>query len=152
MERDVSLRLPPEKAYDENRLRKALGIGADDRFIIVRRSVDARRRDVFIDLTCRINPEKPIAEGMSLREADQSRGQVIIVGSGPAGLFAAMTLLEKGIKPIVFERGKEKLAGQKIILYNEPYEIRAANLNRTDRFSIIRFHEKGRDRIIVCFS
>ena len=107
MERDVSLRLPPEKAYDESRLRKALGIGADDRFIIVRRSVDARRKDIFIDLTCRINPEKPVAEGMSLRDADSARGQVVIVGSGPAGLFAAMTLLEKGIKPIVLERGKD---------------------------------------------
>ena len=107
MERDVSLRLPPEKAYDDFRLRKALGIGSDDRYIIIRRSVDARRRDIFIDLTCRINPEKPVAEGMALKDADPTLGQVIIVGSGPAGLFAAMTLLEKGIKPIVLERGKD---------------------------------------------
>ena len=107
MERDVSLRLPPEKAYDDFRLRKALGIGSDDRYIIIRRSVDARRRDILIDLTCRINPEKPVAEGMALKDADPTLGQVIIVGSGPAGLFAAMTLLEKGIKPIVLERGKD---------------------------------------------
>lgn len=107
MERDVSLRLSPEKACDEARIRKALGIGQNEKFIIVRRSVDARRKDIVIDLICRIDPQKPIAEGMSLRDADPSKGQVIIVGSGPAGLFAALTLLENGIKPIVLERGKD---------------------------------------------
>ena len=107
MERDVNLRLTPDKAYDETRLRKALGIGKDEKFIIIRRSIDARRRDIFIDLTCRIDPQKPIAEGMMLRDASAENGQVIIVGSGPAGLFAALTLLEKGIRPIVLERGKD---------------------------------------------
>lgn len=107
MERDVNLRLTPDKAYDETRLRKALGIGNDEKFIIIRRSIDARRRDIFIDLTCRIDPQKPIAEGMMLRDASAENGQVIIVGSGPAGLFAALTLLEKGIRPIVLERGKD---------------------------------------------
>ena len=62
MERDVNLRLTPDKAYDETRLRKALGIGKDEKFIIIRRSIDARRRDIFIDLTCRIDPQKPIDE------------------------------------------------------------------------------------------
>ena len=107
MERDVSLRLPPAKAYDETQIRKALGIGQNEKYIIVRRSVDARRRDIVIDLVCRIDPQKPLAEGMSLRDADPAKGQVIIVGSGPAGLFAALTLLEMGIKPIVLERGKD---------------------------------------------
>ena len=107
MERDVSLRLSPEKASDPAKIRRALGIRQDENFIILRRSVDARRRDIYIDLVCRINPEKPIAEGMALKDADHSKGQVIIVGSGPAGLFAALTLLEKGIRPIVLERGKD---------------------------------------------
>ncbi|MBR6084836.1 MAG: FAD-binding protein [Spirochaetales bacterium] len=107
MERDVSLRLPPAMAYDESQIRKALGIGPDEKFIIVRRSVDARRKDIVIDLVCRIDPQKPLAEGMALRDADPAKGQVIIVGSGPAGLFAALTLLEMGKKPIVLERGKD---------------------------------------------
>ena len=107
MERDVSLRLSPEKASDPANIRRALGIRQDENFIILRRSVDARRRDIFIDLVCRINPERPIAEGMALKDADPAKGQVIIVGSGPAGLFAALTLLEKGIRPIVLERGKD---------------------------------------------
>ena len=107
MEKDVSLRLVPAKAYDEAQIRKALNIGKNDRFIILRRSVDARRKDIFIDLVCRINPERPVAQGMELKNADPSKGQVIIVGSGPAGLFAAMALLEKGIKPVILERGKD---------------------------------------------
>ena len=106
-QKDISLRLPPHKAYDDTSLRKALGISAKDRYVILRRSVDARRRDIMIDLVCRINPEKPVAEGMDLKDADPSRGQVVIVGSGPAGLFAAMTLLEQGVRPIVLERGKD---------------------------------------------
>ena len=107
MERDVSLRLTPAKASDEAQIRRVLGIRQDESFIILRRSVDARRRDIFIDLVCRINPESPIAEGIALKDADPAKGQVIIVGSGPAGLFAALTLLEKGIRPIVLERGKD---------------------------------------------
>ena len=106
-QKDITLRLPPHKAYDDAGLRKALGIFAQDRYVILRRSVDARRREIMIDLVCRINPAKPVAEGMELREADPARGQVIIVGSGPAGLFAAMTLLEQGVRPIVLERGKD---------------------------------------------
>ena len=107
IQKDITLRLPPHKAYDDTCLRKALGISAQDRYVILRRSVDARRREIMIDLVCRINPEKPVAEGMDLKDADPSHGQVIIVGSGPAGLFAAMTLLEQGVRPIVLERGKD---------------------------------------------
>ena len=107
MERDVQLRLSPEKASDPAKIRRALGIRQDENFIILRRSVDARRKDIFIDLVCRINPDSPIPEGMALKDADPAKGRVIIVGSGPAGLFAALTLLEKRISPIVLERGKD---------------------------------------------
>ena len=105
--KDVTLRLPPHKAYDDASLRRELHLSGDDRYIIIRRSVDARRRDVMIDLVCRINPDKPVAEGMALKDADPSKGQVVIVGSGPAGLFAALTLLEQGIRPVVLERGTD---------------------------------------------
>ena len=107
MQKDITIRLSPDKAFDEKALRRALRLSSDDRLAILRRSIDARRRDIMVDLVCRINPEKPVAEGMLLKDADPSKGQVVIVGSGPAGLFAALTLLEKGIKPIVLERGKD---------------------------------------------
>ena len=107
MQKDITLRLPPHKAFDESRLRKALGISDSDTFVILRRSVDARRRDVMVDLVCRVNPEKPVAESIEMKDVSAASRQAIIVGSGPAGLFAAMTLLEHGIRPIVLERGKD---------------------------------------------
>ena len=107
MQKDVTLRLAPNKAFDDKALRRALGITEDRRMVIIRRSIDARRRDIFVDLVCRIDPDDNICQGMELKDADPSKGQVIIVGSGPAGLFAALTLLEKGIKPVIIERGKD---------------------------------------------
>ncbi len=107
MQKDVSLRLAPSKAYDSKAIEKALRLGPSDRYVIVRRSIDARRRDVFVDLVVRVNPDKPLKESLSLRDADPANGQVIIVGSGPAGLFAALKLLELGIRPVILERGKD---------------------------------------------
>ncbi|MGP1508753.1 MAG: NAD(P)/FAD-dependent oxidoreductase [Sphaerochaeta sp.] len=107
MQKDVSLRLVPEKAFDDADIRKSLGLSNNDTFYILRRSIDARRSDIRVDLVCRINPEKPHAESIEMKDAEPSNGQVIVVGSGPAGLFAAMSLLERGIKPVVLERGKD---------------------------------------------
>ncbi len=132
MQRDVSLRLPPQKAFDEPSVRKALGIGPEDRLSIIRRSIDARRSDIWIELVCRVNPESPVAEGLAMKDADPSKGQVIIVGSGPAGLFAAMTLLSMGIKPVVIERGKDvhsrrvdiaKISTQDVVDSNSNYSF-----------------------------
>lgn len=115
MQKDVQLRLPPWKAANEKEIRKALGIGDFTPFLIIKKSIDARRKDVMVDLICRINPENTIFQPIELKDANPALGQVIIVGSGPAGLFAALTLLENGIKPIVLERGKDVHARRKDI-------------------------------------
>lgn len=107
MQKDVQLRLPPWKVADEKEVRKALGISDSTPFLILKKSIDARRKDVMVDLICRINPDGNIYRPIELKDANPALGQVVIVGSGPAGLFAALTLLEKGIKPIVVERGKD---------------------------------------------
>lgn len=106
-DKEISIRLTPDKAFSESSIRKALHLGSEDSFVILRRSTDARRKDVFVDLLCRINPSTPVFTETEFKDADPSKGQVLIVGSGPAGLFAALTLLEHGVKPIVFERGKD---------------------------------------------
>lgn len=132
MQKDVQLRLTPDKAFDDIALRKALGIDTQRPFIILRRSIDARRKDIMVDLICRIDPEEEIVSGMKLKDADPTRGQCIIVGSGPAGLFSALTLLEQGIKPIVLERGKDvhtrkidiaKISTQGIVSSNSNYSF-----------------------------
>ena len=95
---------------------------AEQKWRVVKRSVDARQRELKVHLTILTDDEgKPInlSPTLSSREGGllyeppvfqdvhNAERQVIIIGCGPAGLFAALTLLEHGIKPIIYERGKE---------------------------------------------
>ncbi|MCR5298514.1 MAG: FAD-binding protein [Paludibacteraceae bacterium] len=113
----VQLILLPEQAADEQALRKAaagmLGI-APSRIHghrIVRRTVDARQRQPRINLSLDLYIDQgaealPSEEGLfSYRDVSGKPG-VVVVGAGPAGLFAALRLIELGYKPIVIERGK----------------------------------------------
>lgn len=78
---------------------------------IVRRSIDARQRNVVVNLTVKVHVDKVDEAAVAFvpveyRPVDGSR-QAVVVGAGPAGLFAALELIELGIKPIVLERGKD---------------------------------------------
>jgi uncharacterized FAD-dependent dehydrogenase len=76
---------------------------------IVKRSIDARQRRVMINITLRLYLDempKEVFEHIDYNHLTSSR-QVIVVGAGPAGLFAALRLIELNIKPIVLERGKD---------------------------------------------
>lgn len=88
---------------DANRLRDV---------VITRRSIDARQRKIKILLTLNAYideaaPESPIATPVNYSPVAPDAPECIIVGAGPAGLFAALELIELGIKPIVLERGKD---------------------------------------------
>lgn len=76
---------------------------------IKKRSIDARAKQVKVNLTVEVfvnEPSTPLS-GYVLEKKDVSNSpQAIIVGAGPAGLFAALRLIEKGIKPVILERGK----------------------------------------------
>ena len=79
-------------------------------FKIVKRSIDARQRDIKIRLQFSVvidepgfKPEKIIFQENDVRQAKE----VHIIGTGPAGLFSALRLIELGFKPILFERGKD---------------------------------------------
>jgi uncharacterized FAD-dependent dehydrogenase len=77
---------------------------------ILRRSIDARQRTIFVNLKVRvfINEQPTDDEYQHTEYPDVSdRPQVIVVGAGPGGLFAALRLIELGLRPIVLERGKD---------------------------------------------
>ena len=97
--------LSPKEAYEAAR-----------KWRVVKRSVDARQRELKVHLTVLADDEgKPIAKDAPIplyeppvyRDVHKAERKAIIIGAGPAGLFAALTLLEHGIKPIIYERGKE---------------------------------------------
>ena len=80
-------------------------------FQIVRRSIDARSRQPHILLTVEVSIGESFREEtpavLSFPDVSAADRQVIIIGAGPAGLFAALRLIEKGVRPIVLERGKD---------------------------------------------
>ena len=111
-----SLRVAPHIAYQPDKLKQLLAREANVKpsdindVIITRRSIDARQRNVMVNLAARVYihepaPEKPL--GMEITYPDVTgKTPVIVVGAGPAGLFAALRLIELGLRPIVVERGK----------------------------------------------
>jgi len=115
MIRDLQLRVTPRDGYNEQSIRRyvAREQGWDERTITcvrtLKRSIDARQREVYVNLTVRvfINEQPPADEFEPVTYRDVSaRPQVIVVGAGPGGLFAALRLIELGLRPIVVERGK----------------------------------------------
>ncbi len=114
MKQELNLVLSPQEAEDELILKQiaARETGCklpEITFIkILKRSIDARSRNVKINLKIEvyINEAEPAPISYKINYPHVSNSKpVIIVGSGPAGLFAALQLLEKGLKPIVIERG-----------------------------------------------
>ena len=115
MSKILSLTLSPEDAALDESINKYVSkeLNSDEVRLsdwrVLKKSIDARKRDVKIQLRIEIL-EKGEKEKLNIEKKykDVSNSEeVIIIGSGPAGLFAALTLLEKGKKPIIFERGKD---------------------------------------------
>lgn len=97
---------------------------AERQWRVVKRSVDARQRELRVHLTVLVDEQgKPIAkdapiplyEAPVFQDVHQAEHSAVIIGAGPAGLFAALTLIEHGIKPIIYERGKEVSARKRDI-------------------------------------
>ncbi len=116
MVNEYQIRVMPQVASAEQNIAEYIAQekGFDVRTInavrVLKRSIDARQRQVYVNLTVRVYiNEVPQDKGFQPTEyPDVSHGkQVIVVGEGPAGLFASLRLIEHGLRPIVIERGKD---------------------------------------------
>ena len=117
MQETIDIRVTPKVAGEPMLLKADLSnrLGVDANAIkhitIIRRSIDARQRQVMVNLSLKVyineHPDNTsLVRPVDYRPVDGSR-QAIVVGAGPAGLFAALRLIELGIKPILLERGKD---------------------------------------------
>ena len=88
----------------------------EQKFRVVKRSIDARQKQLKVHLTVLTdeqgaplpkNAPIPLYEPPHFQDVHNVEHSVAIIGAGPAGLFAALTLIEHGIRPIIYERGKE---------------------------------------------
>ncbi len=110
---EFQLRISPREAYDErgiiSYLKREKGIQADA-VQVLKRSIDARQRTVYVNLTVRAfvgeKPQEQLFEPIHYPDVSGAR-PVVVVGAGPGGLFAALRLIELGLRPIVVERGKD---------------------------------------------
>ena len=115
MIQEHQIRVLPEQAVNEQNIKLFISKdkGIDARTIkairFLKRSIDARQRTIFVNLKVRLYiNELPQDEEFMRTEYQNVEGkpQVIVVGAGPGGLFAALRLIELGLRPIVVERGK----------------------------------------------
>lgn len=117
MQQTLTLKLLPSEAADEKIIHQYIAHTTGNKpaaitgFNLLKSSIDARGRQPYIHLTLQAFINEPFhrREVQIIHFKDVSRAQrtVLIIGAGPAGLFAALKLIEQGIKPILLERGKD---------------------------------------------
>ncbi len=113
----VDVVLPMEDSEDEEQwrlevaLKLAIDAGRISELRLVKRSIDARQRQIKFQLRFEVGVDKPLppedVQELLLPQVSSEAKRVIIVGCGPAGLFAALRCLELGCRPVILERGKD---------------------------------------------
>lgn len=119
MREQIQVRVAPETAYEPLRLlahvSTVLNVDANRITSITprKRSIDARQRRVMVNLDLIVTVDEPPMSASELIQAPDYKPlppdapEAIVVGAGPAGLFAALRLIEEGVRPILLERGKD---------------------------------------------
>ena len=117
MQKIISLKLLPSEAASETLVKKylakaeAVSATAVTGYVVQKQSIDARGKQPWINLSVKAYINEPFQQRekavFDFKDVRKSERTVIIIGAGPAGLFAALQLIEKGIKPIILERGKD---------------------------------------------
>jgi uncharacterized FAD-dependent dehydrogenase len=114
IEKEVVLK--PEEAFNEEEvlaiIQKKLGLKTGQYFRIAKRSIDARSKEVKVRIKIDIADDQPLPKRINYKIEDlpnvqNAQQSAVIIGAGPAGLFAALRLIELGWKPIILERGKD---------------------------------------------
>jgi len=108
--------LKPEEAFNEevvlSTIKNKLQLKDSQYFRIAKRSIDARSKEVKVRVKVEINNDTPLADRINYKISDlpkvhEAKQTAIIIGAGPAGLFAALRFIELGWKPVILERGKD---------------------------------------------
>jgi uncharacterized FAD-dependent dehydrogenase len=117
MPQELLLQVSPEIAADgallQQYLSKQIKVGVNDiqHVSILKRSIDARQKAIKINLKVVIYLQGELIQEPTISLPDYpnvtNKQEVIVVGAGPAGLFAALQLIELGLRPILVERGKD---------------------------------------------
>lgn len=117
MQQKISLKLLPSEAADESVVKRYIASSAGKKvssiqgYHIIKQSIDARGKVVHINLQLNAFIGEPFTERpvtkFNFKDVNRSPKKVLIVGAGPAGLFAALSLIEAGIQPVIIERGKD---------------------------------------------
>ena len=114
MKNQIELTIPPEKLFDQNFIKRIAAqkfkINTEEisSIEIKRKSIDARKKPVYKLLVDVYIGESPNPEDPKYcyKPVNENK-RTIVVGFGPAGMFASLRLIELGIKPIIIERGKD---------------------------------------------
>lgn len=116
MPQKVELRVSPEIADNDPQLKRLLAQKLNisekriNAFQILRRSIDARSRNILVQMQVNVFVEELFEDAFAFTPGLQNVANakpVVVAGAGPAGLFAALQLIEKGLCPIIIERGKD---------------------------------------------
>jgi uncharacterized FAD-dependent dehydrogenase len=117
MQKDISFRLLPSEAADDNIIKKYIAQTLSQLpasvtgYHLNKKSIDARGKQPFVNLSLTAFIDEPFFQrelaSFYFKKVSKSAKKVIIIGAGPAGIFAALQLIELGIKPIILERGKD---------------------------------------------
>lgn len=117
MQKKISLKLLPHEAAESSTINhyiaQALSVDPNDISGVqfIKRSIDARSKQPWINITANAFINEPFIDAAfqktAFKDVRKAKNSVLIIGGGPAGLFAALKLLEHGIKPVILERGKD---------------------------------------------
>ena len=117
MQKELTLRISPAERADEHTLRQiiseqlAIDPGSFCGYIPLKQSIDARGKHPGIQLRARLFINEPFQPrnltNFHFPDVKASKHEVTIIGAGPAGLFAALRCIELGMRPVIFERGRD---------------------------------------------